>query len=214
MFCMDLNCLSVSGMSAARTTTVSATIAHPQARPTVSWKNRRIASKKSISGWRTLAKGTTGQGRCGSVRARRAVRRRSRGCLGARTVAPQSLDELSERLADAGHALALGELTCLGPRNDDVVGPLRQAIRLRPERLAQDSLHATAVHGSAHTARYREAQPGSVAVVDLLLRARERVQQKEAVALGASLPIDALELGATGQPAPLRAPPAARAPAH
>jgi hypothetical protein len=29
--------------------------------PTVSWKNRRICSKKSISGWKTLAKTTTDQ---------------------------------------------------------------------------------------------------------------------------------------------------------
>ena len=36
---MDLNCLSVSGISAARTTMVSAMIEKPQENPTVSWKN-------------------------------------------------------------------------------------------------------------------------------------------------------------------------------
>ena len=46
MFCMDLNCLIVSGISAARTITVSATIDQPQLNPNVSWKNTRIASKK------------------------------------------------------------------------------------------------------------------------------------------------------------------------
>ena len=50
MFCMDLNCLIVSGISAARTTTVSATIDQPHENPKVSWKNSRISSKKSISG--------------------------------------------------------------------------------------------------------------------------------------------------------------------
>ena len=76
MFCMDLNCLSVSGSSAARTTTVSATIEAPQPIPTVSWKNLRIASKKSISGWRTLAKKTTGQ-ECGESGVRGSGRRKS-----------------------------------------------------------------------------------------------------------------------------------------
>jgi hypothetical protein len=36
---MDLNCLSVSGMSAARTTMVSAMIEKPHEKPAVSWKN-------------------------------------------------------------------------------------------------------------------------------------------------------------------------------
>ena len=53
MFCIDLNCFSVSGSSAARTSTVSATIDQPQLKPTVSWKKRRIASKKAIRGERT-----------------------------------------------------------------------------------------------------------------------------------------------------------------
>ena len=53
MFCMDLNCLSVSGSSAARTSTVSATMAPPQPNPTVSWKKTRIASKKLMSGAKT-----------------------------------------------------------------------------------------------------------------------------------------------------------------
>ena len=60
--CIDLNCLSVSGSSASRTIRVSAMIAHPQPSPTDSWKNTRIASKKSISGWKTLAKTNIGSG--------------------------------------------------------------------------------------------------------------------------------------------------------
>ena len=57
-FCIDLNCLSVSGISAARTTIVMQTIDMPQPIP-VEWKALRIASKKSTSGWRTLAKTNT-----------------------------------------------------------------------------------------------------------------------------------------------------------
>ena len=49
--CIEWNCLNVSGSSAARTRIVSAMIDQPHWSPTVSWKNFRIASKKSISGW-------------------------------------------------------------------------------------------------------------------------------------------------------------------
>jgi hypothetical protein len=46
--------LSVSGSRHARTTSVMTMIESPQPNPTVSWKNLRIASKKSISGWSGL----------------------------------------------------------------------------------------------------------------------------------------------------------------
>ena len=47
----------------ARTITVSATIDQPHPRPSESWKNSRMPSKKSISGWRMLAKtGVTATG--------------------------------------------------------------------------------------------------------------------------------------------------------
>jgi hypothetical protein len=53
---MDLACLTASGTSSARTTTVSAMIEKPQPIPTVSWKKRRTSSNASTmvwSGWKT-----------------------------------------------------------------------------------------------------------------------------------------------------------------
>ena len=52
---IDLNCLTVSGMSTARTQIVSRTIEKPHETPTESWKNFRTDSKTSISGWKMLA---------------------------------------------------------------------------------------------------------------------------------------------------------------
>jgi hypothetical protein len=40
----------------------------PQPTPTVLWKNLRIASKKSISGWKMLARTSMGQALGGAVR--------------------------------------------------------------------------------------------------------------------------------------------------
>ena len=59
---MDLNCRSVSGRMAARTTTVRAMIETPHCSPTLSWKNIRTASNTSISGWKMLAKTVTVRG--------------------------------------------------------------------------------------------------------------------------------------------------------
>jgi len=51
MFCMERNCLSVSGSRHARTRIVRAMIDVPHPSSRWSWKKTRIASKKSISGW-------------------------------------------------------------------------------------------------------------------------------------------------------------------
>src|SRR3954468_2343808 len=62
--CIEWNCLNVRGSRQARTMIVSAMIAQPQGSPIESWKNFRIASKKSISGWSGFdAKYGTSQGR-------------------------------------------------------------------------------------------------------------------------------------------------------
>jgi hypothetical protein len=47
--------LTASGSSAARTTIVSRMIDRPQLAPMLSWKNVRIDSKTSTSGWRMFA---------------------------------------------------------------------------------------------------------------------------------------------------------------
>ena len=61
--CIERNCLTASGSSAARTTNVSRMIDRPQLAPTLSWKNLRIDSKTSISGCRMFAvMGTMGSG--------------------------------------------------------------------------------------------------------------------------------------------------------
>src|SRR3954452_18642985 len=54
MRCIEWNCLKVSGSRQARTMIVSAMIDQPHWIPMLSWKNFRIASKKSISGWSGL----------------------------------------------------------------------------------------------------------------------------------------------------------------
>ena len=55
IFCIEWNCLTVSGTRIARITTVSSTIEKPHEIPTWLWKNLRTASKMSISGWKMLA---------------------------------------------------------------------------------------------------------------------------------------------------------------
>ena len=52
---IDLICLSVSGIIAARTTIVSSTIDQPHGIPAELWKNLMTASKTSISGWKIFA---------------------------------------------------------------------------------------------------------------------------------------------------------------
>jgi len=47
---IERSCLSVSGSSSERMSTVSAMIARPHPNPTWSWKTLRIASKTLISG--------------------------------------------------------------------------------------------------------------------------------------------------------------------
>ena len=76
-------------------------------------------------------------------------------------------------------------------------------------------------HASRHLVVYAfprsddETEPRALGtILGVLVGARERVQHEEAVALRATLAVDTLELGAPRQPAPLRAPPAARAPSH
>ena len=54
-FCIEWNCLTVSGSRTARITIVSSTIEKPHEIPTWLWKNLRTASNTSISGWKMLA---------------------------------------------------------------------------------------------------------------------------------------------------------------
>ena len=54
--CIERNCLTASGSSAARTTIVSRMIESPQLAPIESWKKVRMPLKTSISGWRTFAR--------------------------------------------------------------------------------------------------------------------------------------------------------------
>ena len=58
---MERYCLMASGSSSARTQIVSATIAQPQPKPTVSWKNTSTGLKTSMSGWKMFARGNMGQ---------------------------------------------------------------------------------------------------------------------------------------------------------
>ena len=106
--------------------------------------------------------------------------------------------------------VALGELTRVRARDDDVVRRVRQPLGLRPERLAQAALDARAVdrpadlpgHGQAEPRAVRGSRLGRAGV--LLLGTGEGVEDEEPVALRAALAVDALELGAARQPASLR----------
>jgi hypothetical protein len=127
----------------------------------------------------------------------------------------ERIDELRERGTYAGHAFALGQLARIRASDYDVIRALGQTLGLGPERLPQYALHARPIDGAADSPRHGESQPWTLRLsIGLVITARERVQHQEAVALRASLAVDALELGAARQPAPLRAPPAARAPRH
>src|ERR1700733_7005757 len=64
IFCIEWNCLTVSGSRIARIRIVSAMIEKPQENPTWLWKNRRIDWKTSISGGKMFA-GTNMLGRSG-----------------------------------------------------------------------------------------------------------------------------------------------------
>ena len=75
----------------------------------------------------------------------------------------------------------------------------------RPERLAEQALDAVAVDGAADLARHRQAEARAVGRL-AGGRARERVEDEEAVADRAALAVDALELRAAGQAPALRAP--------
>ena len=54
-FCIEWNCLTVSGSRSARIRIVRNTIDKPHETPTLLWKNFRTDSKTSISGWKMLA---------------------------------------------------------------------------------------------------------------------------------------------------------------
>ena len=54
-FCIEWNCLTVSGSRIARIRIVSAMIENPHENPTWLWKNRRIDWKTSIRGWKMFA---------------------------------------------------------------------------------------------------------------------------------------------------------------
>jgi len=114
------------------------------------------------------------------------------------------VDEFGQRPPHAAGPLALREALGVRACDHHIVRAGGKALGLLPERLAQDALHARAVDGATDAARHGEAQARPLVRSPL---ARERVEHEEPVGLGAALPVDALELGASRQPSP--APPTA-----
>ena len=132
---------------------------------------------------------------------------------GARTIGPQGghwrrvpgqpglVEQLAERLAQAGLALLGGELGRLGPGDDHEVVGLGQRLGLLPERLAQRPLDAVALDGAADPAADGDAQARALVAGP----ARERVEDQVPARVRAALAVDAVELAAARQ-APALAP--------
>src|SRR3954451_22611385 len=144
------------------------------------------------------------------ARSRAGRRRSAQGRAGAsRPVAfaagRRLLDELGQRAANALEAVARGQLAHLGPRHHDDVLVGRQAVGQRHESLSEQALHLVAIDRAAHLARHRDAQTGAVGGLPRG-RAREAVEDEEAVADRPTLAIDALELRAARKAPALRAP--------
>src|SRR5206468_8760096 len=72
------------------------------------------------------------------------------------------LQQLVEGAGDSVQAVALGQLTYVGARDDDEVMVRRQAVRASTEGLAQQSLDTIALHRSTDLPRDRYSKSRSI----------------------------------------------------
>ena len=118
---------------------------------------------------------------------------------------PGLCGQLLERGRDPVRAPTLDQAGCIGTRDENEVVATRKRVVQRPERLSQCPLHGISLYGAADLAAHRDAKSNLV-VIGVRVSARERVEDQEAVGVGAALAIDAVEVAAPRQattPAPL-----------
>ena len=118
---------------------------------------------------------------------------------------PGLCGQLLERGRDPVRAPTLDQAGCVGTRDENEVVPMRKRVVQRPERLSQCPLHCISLYGAADLAAHRDAEADLILIV-VGLAARERIDDQEAVGVGAALAIYAVEVAAPRQattPAPL-----------
>ena len=123
--------------------------------------------------------------------------------------AAHAVDELGQR---AAHAAGSPRARPARARPDARRrrSPTRRAAARPPAQNASRSTRFTRVRSTAPPTRRDTESPRRGPSSGTRLLARERVEHEEPVGLRAALPVDALELGAARQPAPLGAATAAR----
>lgn len=102
---------------------------------------------------------------------------------------------------DACETLAFGKVAGVGPGDDDdVIGDVKLR-SLRLERLPKQALDSVALDGAAALPGDAQAEPRTLRLRAGFTGTRKEVKDEEATAVGAPLPVNPFEIGASGEPA-------------